>query len=85
MRMNLYLISQNATEDKYDVFDSAVVAAENEEIAKNMNPGNGKPIDWNNITYYSWCNKIEDVSVKYLGKADDSISRGVICGSYNAS
>ena len=35
--MNLYLISHDA-DDLYDTFDSAVVAAESEEDARNISP-----------------------------------------------
>jgi hypothetical protein len=35
--MNLYLISQDENDD-YDTFDSAVVAAKNEEDARTINP-----------------------------------------------
>ena len=43
--MKLFLISQKENND-YDTYDSAVVAAENEEIAKEMNPHNGLPMFW---------------------------------------
>jgi hypothetical protein len=36
--MNLYLISQDQVSD-YDVYDSAVVAAPDEDTARNLHPG----------------------------------------------
>ena len=80
--MKLFLISQdyNVT---YDVFENAVVAATDEEDAKLIHPGN-----YNTPRRYwagNWCPGPEYVKVKYLGEADSSIERGVICASFNAS
>lgn len=38
--MNIYLISQNHN-NNWDTYDSAVVVAESEDIAKRMHPRNG--------------------------------------------
>lgn len=82
--MNLYLVSQNANVG-YDTFDSFVVCCENEEVARNTNPHDGQPINWkDNWTTSGWCNRIEDVQVMFLGVADLSVERGVVCASYNA-
>ena len=44
--MNLYKISQSANND-YDTYDSAIVAAENEEEARKINPCKYDPYrDW---------------------------------------
>ena len=80
--MNLYLISQDENIG-YDTYDLAVVAAENEDIARNVNPCNGKPINWKNPED-TWCPKSENVCVKYIGKAVKGTVRGVICASFNA-
>jgi len=80
--MNLYLISQTENEG-YDTFDSAVVAAESEEIARNMNPSTGHAMNWEK-EIYSWCYKAESVKVLLIGKARKDTPRGVICASFNA-
>lgn len=76
MSLNLYLLSQDENET-HDTFDSAVVAAENEEDARRIKVGSiGK--------YGSWCLP-EFVEVKYIGIAADGIEAGErICGSFNA-
>lgn len=79
--MKLFLIQQGQN-DNYDTYDSAVVAAPDEETAKQMNPATGKPKDWS-YGYSSWCNGPEHVTVRYLGEAVD-VEQGVVCASYNA-
>jgi hypothetical protein len=78
--MNLYFISQTVVHG-WDTYDSAVVAAENEELARCIHPSredwDGKREDWD-----GWCNK-EDVTVKLIGTATEGLA-GVICASYNA-
>lgn len=75
--MNIYLISQTVKWG-YDTFDSAVVAAPDEETAKNM-----LPADWVALASILcvWC-KPEDVQVKYIGVTD--LPQSVICASFNA-
>lgn len=81
--MKLFLISQEQNND-YDTYDSAVVAAPDEEIAKQMNPGTGKPMaDWKKGNY-SWCGGPEDVTARYLGEASGDVEQGVVCASFNA-
>ncbi len=81
--MKLYLIAQEQNNDD-DTYDSAVVAAPDEETAKRMNPANGKPMDeWNKL-YSSWCNGPEHVTVRYLGEAVGDVEQGVVCASFNA-
>lgn len=82
--MKLFLISQKENTD-YDTYDSAVVAAPDEETAKSMNPRDGNRVDWNewnDIT--AWCSGPEHVDVKYIGDAADGVAQGVICASFNA-
>ena len=82
--MKLFLISQSQHDD-YDTYDSAVVAAENEEDARNTNPGNGNQMteeDWKH-NFSLWCNSPEHVQVEYLGEAI-SDKKGVVCASFNA-
>ena len=78
--MNLYLIYQDHNID-YDTYDSAVVVAENAEIAKRMHPSTGE-LD-GRIILPEWVEP-EYVKVVYLGKADIIDERKVICASFNA-
>ena len=80
--MKLFLIKQDQNTD-YDTYDSAVVAAPDEETAKKMDPGTGKPVEKWNANYSSWCNGPEYVTVRYLGEAVD-VEQGVVCASFNA-
>ena len=75
--MNLYLISQDTNND-YDTYDSAVVAAESEDIAQTIHPGNkawAAMPDWTDA---------ENVSVELIGIAKEGTEQGVICASFNA-
>ena len=76
-RLNLYLISQDENKD-WDTFDSAVVAAANEEEARNIHPG-GPDRNWD----YTWTSSAVHVKVKLIGKATQGVS-GVVCASFNA-
>lgn len=80
--MKLYLIKQNTNND-YDTFDSAVVAAENAEAAKLTHPS-GKP-NWGGVAerFDGWTNA-DNVTVICIGVAEEDIEAGVICASYNA-
>ena len=73
--MNLYLISQTVNKD-YDTYDSAVVCAVDGQQAKKIHPGNS-------AIKATWCHP-KDVTVKYLGKADQLLDQGIICASFNA-
>ena len=83
--MKLFLISQTENND-YDTFDSAVVAAPDEDTARLLDPGSfdGKPYTEWDKHYSTWCRSPEQVSVRYLGEADPDIGLGVICASFNA-
>lgn len=80
--MKLFLIAQGE-EDGYDSYDSAVVAAPDEETARNTDPSTGKPVDWSSRRFGDWASKPEHVTVRYLGEAVD-VEQGVVCASYNA-
>ena len=85
VQMKLFLIEQDQNCD-YDTYDSAVVAALDEESARVTNPSNGslmKNKDWNR-KYSSWCNGPEYVTVRYLGEAIDGVEPGIVCSSFNA-
>lgn len=79
--LKLYLIMQSENTG-YDTYDSAVVVAKNEEIARNTYPGTGNQIDWTEEPY-CWCSRPENVEVRYLGDAVN-LNPGVICASFNA-
>jgi len=72
--MKLYLLSQDVN-NKYDTFDSVVVAAKSQEAAKKINPDGG--------SFGSWC-KPEFVKVKFIGRAAKGTPAGIILASYNA-
>lgn len=57
----------------YDMYDSAIVCAENEEEARNTK--------FDDID--SWV-KPEDVHVEEIGIAKDNIKKGIILASFNA-
>lgn len=74
--MNLYLLTQNINDD-YDTFDSAVVAAEDEETARNVKVGSTGH-------FGSWCEP-KHVNARLIGLANDDIISGtIICASFNA-
>lgn len=82
--MKLWKISQREN-NNYDTYDSAVVAAESEEIARHTSPRGGRmePKDWHN-QFGVWCSAAKHVSVEYLGEAKEGTEEGVICASFNA-
>jgi hypothetical protein len=76
--MNLYLIFQNVNKN-YDTYDSAIVAAESEEEAKNIHPNGEFSWKYND----TWCDK-KDVNVELIGIASEYTEKGVILASFNA-
>lgn len=82
--MRLYLISQKVNND-YDTYDSAIVAAPDEETARDINPSDGKVIDWGDDWFSgSWVHDRKDVAVKYIGEAVEGTEQGLILASFNA-
>ena len=84
--MKLYLITQDAN-NEHDTYDSAVVCAESEEEAQKIDPSGdgGEFCDFGNYrTCSTWVLALKDVKVKYLGEADPSLPRGVVCASFRA-
>ena len=77
--MNLYLLSQHSNSGYY-THDSCIVAAENEDSARHINPSTG---GWN-YRWSSWCKTPEDVTVELLGKAVDGTESGIVLSSFNA-
>ena len=76
--MNLYLISQSDN-NKYDTYDSAVVAALTEELARMTYPGHHEA--W--VDNYDWASSPDFVQVKFLSSGYDGPT-GVILASFNA-
>ena len=80
--MKLYRIWQEVN-NGYDTYDSAVVAATDEEDARSINPESIRFDDYELIDSSLWTER-ENVKVEYIGEAADNIERSVICASFNA-
>lgn len=89
--LNLYLLTQGSRKG-YDTYDSAVVAALDEDTARLTHPDSRKV--WNRSGWRlpdcphpgdtdNWPNP-NKVRVAFIGPADKSVKAGVICASYNA-
>ena len=86
--MKLYLISQKEN-NNYETYDSAVVCAESEEQARNVNPDKwkfGEDTEFMNWSKreYSWCSSPDKVTVEYIGEAKEGSTVGVVLSSFNA-
>ena len=84
--MNLYLISQEEN-DGYDTYDSAIVAAIDENTARYINPRTGDIIKnfYENFKINGdWCTDLKFVKCNLIGYAEDHVKQGVILASYNA-
>lgn len=79
--MYLYLIFQTANDD-YDTYDSAIVAAESEQEARNIHPGNGDTLN-PKVKNYNWVNDPDLVTVKFVGMAAPDVVKGVVLASFN--
>ena len=76
--MTIWLISQ--TEKRgYDTYDSAVVAAESEDAARQINPDGEWESEWT-----AWATSPANVTAKLIGVAEPGIEPGVILSSFNA-
>lgn len=80
--MKLWRISQTER-DGYDTYDSAVVAAPDEEAARLTHP-EGETGWKDGFRGYLWCPKPQDVKVELIGEAAPGVEPGVICASFNA-
>lgn len=93
--MKLWLISQDQN-NGYDTYDSAVVAAENEVLAKTIHPSgyyvwvqgkvHFKFSDGHTELAFSnnWASDLDAVKVEFLGEAKEGTEEGIICASFNA-
>lgn len=79
--MKLYVLSQNVN-NRYDTYDSILVAAESPEDAKTIDPYD-KPFE-DKGEYTSWVHSMDDIKVVEIGIANDGAVRGVIMTSFNA-
>ena len=79
--MNLYLISQDVNSN-YDSYDAMVVCAESEEDARNITPEDDNSFP--SHMWSSWCYSPDQVSVEYLGVAEEKITMEIILSSFNA-
>ena len=86
--MKLYLLKQTDNLDIYDVYDSCIVCAENEDDAKTISPNWSYKYDNNvfieNEEYPQWYIKKEGITCEEIGEANENIPRGVVIASYNA-
>ena len=83
--LHLYLLRQ-AERRGYDTYDSCVVAARSEAVAKCIHPdGYTDPFPASNSWKgtRTWADP-EHVEATYLGVADGSVKPGVVCASFNA-
>ncbi len=62
------------------MYDSCVVAAPDEETARNTHPGGYPSYP---LPYRTWP-RPEHVTVTLIGTADPSVRPGVVCSSFNA-
>ena len=94
MAKNLYLLWQVVNND-YDTYDSAVVCAESEQKAKEIDPS-GHRVAKDGKWYFQYANgqeaeddhsswaAIENVKVRKIGKAEKDIELGLVLASFNA-
>lgn len=92
--LKLWLIEQTEN-NRYDTYDSAVVAALTEDDARHMHPNGSK---WSgdiesgeyehkkwSYRHSDWAHHPRNVTATIVGNAHQSISEGdVLCASYNA-
>jgi hypothetical protein len=81
--MKLFKISQDQNL-YYETFDSAIVAAPDDSIARMMSPRDGSIIkNWNGDIQRFWCDSPIYVIVECIGEANDGTQQGVILASFN--
>ena len=84
--MNLYKI-EFPEWDGWDVYDSAIVAAESEDIARTIHPDGELPHITGRIAnelYDDWPTDPTKITVTYLSEAKAGTTEGVILASFNA-
>ncbi len=78
--MKLWIIWQEEN-NGYDTYDSAVVAAENEEAARLTLPSEYGT--WGD-RHPDWASTPDKVNVRLIGEALPEVVAGVVCASFNA-
>ena len=72
----------------HDVYDSAVVAAETEEEARDTDPVGGRLSEnfqkFRHMDSWDWPSSMEEVQAEYIGEAKEGAPAGVIVASFNA-
>ena len=76
--MKLYKISQTVN-NGYDTYDSAIVCAKSEDVARHTHPGAG----WGELST-TWCKSPDQVTVELIGTAAPGTRQGVMLSSFNA-
>ena len=79
--MKIYQIYQRENQN-YDTYDECVVCAIDEDDAKSIHPSGNDLKDCED--HGDWVSDKSLIFCKYIGIADPSIKRGVICASFNA-
>lgn len=80
--MNIYKVERTDNVD-YDEYDSFVIIAETESVARYTHP-NGCDIEDAGLSGNSWPVMPEDLMVTFVGRVDGNTIVGVICASFNA-
>lgn len=75
----LYLLSQTKNHG-CDTYDSCIVCAESEDLARLINPASR---GWSESYMAGWCNTPEQVTVERIGIAKPSLQIGVVLASFN--
>jgi len=89
--MKLFLVTQNVNRG-YDTYDSFVVCCESYVEALNSHPCDPEMVeefkdideDGKYFIRSRWTTDLTKVDVKYLGEADQDLSAGIVCASFNA-
>lgn len=83
MELKLYHVSQDDNHD-YDVYDSMVVCAKNENEARQLHPGGYGIIIPGEWPAGCWSSGPDKLTVRCIGVAAAGETAGVICASFNA-
>lgn len=81
--MNLYKISQ-CTNNDYDTYDSAIVAAVDEKDAIRIHPNGCGEVKSRDVHKRDAWACLEEIQAEHIGEACDNICRGVVLASFNA-
>lgn len=90
-QLKIYRISQEEN-NTWDTYDSAIVIAESEEQAAQIDPSYNPEYSWSVLWMVwptdhhlrGWCSSTDKVKVEYIGEPKEGSVIGIICASYNA-